>query len=318
MTVRPKWILVAVPVLALALSACVNDVTQESSGSFLRASFDSTTGAIPLPNDLALQGAFKLPLSAKRSGLFNLIGLGGYFPTTVAPFPAPPAPFTALGAASVINIPYEFVSEGVGTSALPDPGFAISTGTVTRSTLAILQVTGPGAPQQFDPIAIPTTNAVVLAVPAPGGYVAGSRYVVALRGGPNGVKTVNGHTLTQSTPIYLITHGVNFSSPETRPFTVSDAQAKQLQQVQGLLANPVDWTEVLSSTACAAINAPAPSSAFVDPGAPTAPNGACWVPLVSPSIPGFPGSPPSQGALASVGTVFPVTEAVSIQTFEIQ
>jgi hypothetical protein len=52
-----------------------------------------------------------------------------------------------------------------------------------------------------------------------------------------------------------------------------------------------------------------PASAFVE--------GQCWVPLVNPLLPGFPGSPTTRSALAAVGLAFPVGEAISISTFEI-
>jgi hypothetical protein len=40
------------------------------------------------------------------------------------------------------------------------------------------------------------------------------------------------------------------------------------------------------------------------------------VPLAAPTVPGFPGTPPVVDAFDAVATVFPLAEAVSVQTFE--
>lgn len=297
MSIRSKWT-TAAPLVALLAAACTDDVTQEQNPTFLRASFNSETGAIPRPNDLVLQGAYRLPAGATRTGLMGLIGLGGFFANPQA---APP-----LSLASVIDIPYEVVGpEGLGTTT---GATGIDPASVTTRTLAILRVNGGGPPTAFDPIVVGTGQGHLQAVPSPGGYVAGGRYVVALRGGPNGVKTFDGRTIEPSSAVYLITHRVNLKSKETRPATLTDQQAADLDKVQALMLAPVDWAQLASSTACAAVNSTT-SDRF--------PENRCWVPLV-PGVPGAPGTPPSSGALTAVDAVFPVTEAASIQTFEIQ
>lgn len=297
MSTRWKW-LAAAPLAALLAAGCADEVNQDENPTFLRASFNSETGALPRPNDLVLQGAYRLPASATRTGLMGLIGLGGFF---ADPQASPP-----LSLASVIDIPYEVVGpDGLGTTT---GATSIDPATVTTSTLAILQVNTGGAPVAFEPIVVDTPQGHLQAVPSPGTYVAGGRYVVALRGGPNGVKTIDGRSIEPSSAIYLITHRVNLKSKETRPATLTDQQAADLDKVQGLMGAPVDWATLASSTACAAVNSTT-NDRF--------PENRCWVPLV-PGVPGAPGTPPSQSALAAIGAVFPVTEAASIQTFEIQ
>jgi hypothetical protein len=88
---------------------------------------------------------------------------------------------------------------------------------------------------------------------------------------------------------------------------VTEQQAADLLRLQGVLANPIDWNKLTSPAECSAVLG-APEAAF--------PESLCWVPLVQ-GVPGAPGSPPVASALAAVELAFPVTEAISIQTFEI-
>lgn len=297
MTVRQKWFRVAVPVLALAVSGCVTDVTQEASPSMLRARFDSTAGVIPTPNDFALQAAMGQPAGATRTALEGSITAGGF-------------PGGGPNALNAISVPFEFVSDGVGTTAAVwgDPT------TINSTTVAIVKVRGSGAPAVLDPTPLPTSLGRIQAFPA-AGYEAGARYVVAVRGGPNGVKASDGRTFEASTPIYLITHGVNFASPETRPGTLTPDQAASLQKVQGLLGAAVDWGAITdantagSGAATCSTVLGVPAAAFAE--------AQCWVPMTSAALPGFPGNPPTKSALAAVALAFPVTEAISISTFEI-
>ncbi|HEX9241804.1 MAG TPA: hypothetical protein VF875_05125 [Anaeromyxobacter sp.] len=302
MTVRQKWFRVAVPVLALAVSGCVTDVTQEASPSMLRARFDSTAGVIPTPNDFALQAAMGQPAGATRTALEGSITAGGF-------------PGGGPNALNAISVPFEFVSEGVGTTATVwgDPT------TINSTTVAIVKVRGAGAPAVLDPTALPTSLGRIQAFPA-AGYEAGARYVVAVRGGPNGVKASDGRTFEASTPIYLITHGVNFASPETRPATLTPDQAASLQKVQGLLGAAVDWGHILNDGSTAGVPAGAGAAtcaAILGVAAAAFAEGQCWVPYASAAVPGFPGDPPTKSALAAVALAFPVTEAISISTFEI-
>lgn len=300
MSFRLKWILSA-PLLAVLASACTDDVTQEEAGTFLRGTFDSTRGLIPTPNDLALQAAMLQPAGATRTALQGVITAGGF-------------PGGAPNALNLINVPFELVADGVATTARTwhDPA------SINSTTVAIVKVRGTGAPDLVDPdpTLAPTGISAIRAFPA-GGWEAGARYVVAVRGGPSGVRTIDGQTLAASAPVYLLTHGVDLSSPETRPSSLTPQQAADLQTVQRLLANPVDWGRVDNANApggqgaatCAAITG-APAAAFAE--------AQCWLPLVSAQVPGFPGDPPTRSALAAVSELaWPVTEAISIQTFEI-
>jgi hypothetical protein len=136
---------------------------------------------------------------------------------------------------------------------------------------------------------------------APGGYVPGTRYVVAVRGGPNGVKTADGEELVASRPISLITDPrVDFDNPESYASAfLSDEQVALLKNVRLFLTAPLDWGRVASVDTCAAALG-APAAAF--------PEGVCWLPAASTGV---------LPAFTAVELVFPVTEAISIQTFEI-
>lgn len=290
MSFRLKWIITA-PLVALLASACSEDVTQVASGTFVRATFDSTKRVLPTPNDLVLQAAPSLPAGATRTALFSFIDAGGF-------------PSGAPQALNVINVPFELVVDGVTTTARS----FIDPASVNSTTVAIVRVSGSGAPALVDPTVVATAIGALQVFPATG-YAPGERYVAAVRGGPSGVKTNDGRTLSASSPIYLISNGVNLGSPETRPSTLTPQQVTDLTKLQSVLVNPLDWVKVPSPAACAAALG-APQAAFVE--------GSCWLP----SIPGS-GLPPAdsqpvRSALSAVGLAFPVTEAISIQTFEIQ
>jgi hypothetical protein len=296
MSRRLNWIL-AVPLVALSAAACTDDVTQQASGSFFRASFDPDRALIPTPNDLALQAAPSQPAGALRTTLFALIGAGGF-------------PGGAPNQLNVINVPFEFVVDGVGTTAT----VGIDPATVNTTTVAIVRVSGAGAPELVDPTVVGTAAGAIQVFPATG-YAAGERYVAAVRGGPNGVRTSDGRALAASSPMYLIARNVDLSDPDTRPSSVTPEQAADLQQLQGLLGNAVDWVAVASSTTCAAV-LDAPPQAF--------PEDLCWLPFLpslagAPGVPAGPDSQPVRSALAAVTELaFPVSEAISIQAFEIQ
>jgi len=93
---------------------------------------------IPTPNDLALQGAPGVTDPTIRAGLFALIDAGGF----LADFTTP-----GVGQFSVISIPYERVVNGVGST----PTAALDPATIDGTTVAIVRVSGAGAPQVIAP-----------------------------------------------------------------------------------------------------------------------------------------------------------------------
>lgn len=283
--------------LAVAGAGCTDSVTKATPAPFTRAVYDSERPLIPTPNDLALQAAPGVTDPATRGALFALINQGGF---SAVPSTTP----GTLGSLSVISVPYELVTAGIGST----PAGGVDASTVTASTVAIIRVTGEGAPQTFAPALVANVPGQMLMLPivgaAPGGYVPGTRYVVAVRGGPNGVKTADGEEIYASTPISLVTDpNINFDSRDTRPASLSDEQAADLKSLKLVLTAPLNWMRVASDAICrAALGIPA--------GAPF--EGVCWLPDTL----GAEGVVPVP-AFTAVETVFPVTEAISIQTFEI-
>jgi hypothetical protein len=260
---------------------------------------------IPTPNDLLLQAAPGLP-DPTKTALFSLAAGGGFVADPTTP---------GVGQLSVINVPFEFVSEGVGTTAT----VGIDPSTVSSATVAIVRV-DVVPPVVFDPIVVGTPAGALQVLPVPGGY-AGGRYVAAVRGGARGVKTTDGRSLSASAPIALIAARTNLGDPEGRPATLTDEQVADLTRLQGLLANPVDWVAVTDAGTCAlAYNDGTPAAAFN--------LNVCWLPFAPPPggvaglpLPGVPAAADSQpviSALDAVELAFPLAEAVSIQAFDIQ
>ena len=134
MSFRLKWI-IAAPLVALLASACSEDVTQVASGTFVRATFDSTKRVIPTPNDLVLQGAPSLtdPDDARRA-------LRDHRRRRLRGDSRAPRRPRSL---SVINIPYELVVDGVATTATS----AIDPASINSTTVAIVRVSGARRPR---------------------------------------------------------------------------------------------------------------------------------------------------------------------------
>jgi hypothetical protein len=279
----------ALSLVVLAGAGCTDSAEVPNVAPFTRAVFDPDVPSIPTPNDLALQAAPSVTDPTTRGALFALIDLGGFVANPATP---------GIGALSVINVPYERVTAGIGSA----PAVALDAATVTGTTVAIVRVSGAGAPEVIAPAVVQNVPGFLRMLPATG-YTAGTRYVVAVRGGPNGVKTADGEMLVASTPMALVRDPtVDFTDPDSRPASLSDAQAADLATLRLALTAPLNWMRVASDAICrAALGIPA--------GAPF-PEARCWLPDTA----GDPGVLP---AFNAVELVFPVAEAISIQTFEI-
>jgi hypothetical protein len=289
MSVHPRF--AAVALVALFATACTTDVTQESSPTSVRAVFDPDRSLIPTPNDLVLQAAPAQTDPVRRATFFAFIDAGG--------FPAAAAPNPVANPFSVINVPYELVvdGEGVGTTnvGILDPA------TVNTTTIAIVQVNTGGAPAVITPALVANLPGSLVLFPA-GGFVAGARYAVGVRGGPNGVKTSNGAALSASNVVFLASQDIDLANPEARPANLTDEQAAALAQVRLLFAAPLDWGLVSVEAVCRAALGIPPLAPF--------PETRCWLPPQLPSA----GIAP---AFNAIDLVFPHAEAISIQTFEI-
>lgn len=288
MSLRRRWT-TAAPLVALLVAGCTDDVSQDENPTFLRASFDASSGRIPTPNDLALQAAIQQPPGATRTALMAAIAAGGF-------------PGGAPSPLNVINVPFEEVGpEGLATTRV---GTWIDPSTISSRTVAIVRVSGAGAPAlDMAPQSAGTTAGAIRLFPSTG-YVPGERYVAAVRGGASGVRSADGRAIEPSVPVFLVTHRTDLSSRETRPATLGDRDAATLARVQAVLSNPVDWDPVTVVSICAAALG-APAAAF--------PEGRCWLPHQGLS----PDSQPVRSALDAVNLAFPVEEAASLHAFEI-
>jgi hypothetical protein len=271
---------------ALAAASCVPEVEQDSPEALVFAAFDPGTGQIPLPNDLAL--ANLPPSGPVRTALEQVIRDGGF---RVSQTQGVVIPFVTLS-----------FQEATGAYRPETTPPAIDVATVTPSTVAFVQydVTPPLVVDDF--IAVYGSNAadpndlVIVPRPESGAFVAGGRYVVALRGGANGVKTTDGRPVNALGPIALIAPNVDLTIPANTPPGITAPELVALeggttQQPLGLrdfYALPLEWNPV---------DSPPPGPPFEPP----------WTPAPASGL-----VPPFD----AVALVFPHEEIASIQTFE--
>jgi len=309
MSVRRLAVL-AVP-FALALTGCPS-VTQQPPPDLVQvAVFDPTTANIPLPNDLALQAAPGLPASAQKELLLAFTAAGG-FPTDQE------IPITVGLKATQRNADGTYSP----TNVLPIDG-----STVNASTVAIVRV-DVSPPEVIAPefggflttpvsVGASTVNFGTLTIrrkadadgsrrwaSSPGG----GRYVVALRGGGNGIKTTSGLAIAADAPIALVAPNKNLTISENQPpGGLPAAEVAQLEGLRALYANPFPWC-----------NFP-----VIPPGAPF--QSAGWNPVGAAALAAACAPPyaagtqapstPSAIAYAAIDKVFPHAELASIQTF---
>jgi hypothetical protein len=212
-------------VVLLAAVACEPSVPQQAApSSVVTAVFDPLTGNIPLPNDLALQGSPALP-AAQNELLAAFAAQGGFpndqeVPVTIS--------FTQQNIAADGNV----------TNTAPD----IDTTTLTPATLVVALNTGAAAgPVALDPIQPSDYANGVLTLHNKGRapWTPG-HYVVAVRGGPNGVKTKEGTPVYASQTFYLIAQGQDLTTEQNlgllRAQAGSTAAALDLaKQLNGLI-----------------------------------------------------------------------------------
>lgn len=305
----------AFPLAALAaLLACLPDVEQTAQpNEIVLARFDTTTGVIPFPNDLALQSASTLPAGVTKTTLETFINAGG-FPAAVV---TPPA-------GSVLIPVRAFAKAADGTYSAPGtaPVFD-NTALNAAGAIAFLRYdVNPPAQVPFQaqfapqlPATSPVAGPAIVVAPT-AALAAGGRYVVALR---SGIQTTDGRAIGADQAIALIAPNKDLATtPENRPPGLSDALAKRLDAVRQTFANPLPWTR---------IGAPIPGAAGIcqqanqNPAA-TAP---CWLPctptLAAAVAPAGLCKPLANGAaeapFAAIDTVFPHQDVASIQTFNL-
>jgi hypothetical protein len=228
-------------VVALALTACQN-VTQDAQPSDLVfASYNSATGAIPLPNDLLLQlytaptAAPSATISQAQIEVLRGYARSGGFPSDVE---------------AAITIPFNSLTWN-GTAYVAGTPPTLDAGTVDAQRVLLLR---------WDTSAAGTTSAAAPEVVAydaelsPGKLTLrpkaaadssrrwkGGRYVVAVRGGPSGVKTTAGAPVNPDSGIALAVQNKDMTIKENQPPGFTAAQAAQVNGLRAALWNAFDW-----------------------------------------------------------------------------
>lgn len=277
--------------LVLALAAGCTDVSTKAPAPLVYlAAFDPTTSTVPLPNDLALQQAPNLPAgSIPRSLFFTYIDGGGW-------------PGDQVIAIPIRTIAYDAATNSYGPSDTLAPG--IDPASVNAHSVAIVRVSDSPptvlTPQflGYGPDTINPHVGMLRIRPVEGLSV--GRYVVALRSGPQGVKTTDHQPISPDQVIALIAPGKDLSNPNNLPpgVTLAPAQLAQLMKLQALYANGLPWGKVPDVATCQT-NVPTADT-----------SGSCWLPSPVPS-------PALASAFAGIDRVFPHGEAASLQGFAV-
>ncbi len=301
----------------LAAAGC-KDVEQRDPAPVLAlAAFDPAVPILPLPNDLALQGAVGVEDPTRRAGLFQLIDLGGWPPDLThaawAPFQGIAVPVTA-----------QAFDDAEGEYAAAAAPTGIDTATIDETTVALVRLSDasptpiPVAMVQF---ARPSDAAGFMVFrpvgdEGPVALLAPGRYVFAVRGGPNGVHALfdtERVPLDADRPIALVAPNRDLSQAENRPPRPAgvspedfDAQMARLETLRGTFAVGMDWSRVEIGAVCLAALGVTP------------PEGRCWLPPIpAPPLSQPLPTPGMTAAFAGVDLVFPHEEIASIQTFEV-
>jgi hypothetical protein len=285
---------VALAAAALAAAACQPSVSNQSppatvpfAVSFPDASDGTQAFQPPVPNDLVLQAATSAAppvVSPAQLALLKAFAQGGGFPND-----------------QEVPIQIQFFAvkpDPKGGAPTPAPFPDLDTATITASTLAVVRVdtsTPTVVPFDVAPADYDATKGVLTIHnkldPATGTRwwptgPGGGRYVVALRGGNQGVKTKAGDAVAAQTAALLVSQDKDLTQPENQGLLATQADpaaaARRLETIRQLYAKPVAWTFA---------------------GAPG------WVPAP------VTGNQPS--ALAAIDKAFPHRELASLQTFVI-
>ena len=206
--------------LAVPAFACAPSVGHTDSPSQVDiAVFDPTTGSIPIPNDLALLPSNQGGLPAAQVQLLTAFAAKGGFPSD-----------------QEVPITISFQTQSIaanGTVTNTAPSLNLATfGPTTGNLVVFLQTASSFGPVQLDPIAagdyVPGTSSGTLTLHNKGRQPwAPGEYIVAVRGGPNGVHTTDNQPIVASSTFFLIAQG--------RPLT-SDTDLALLRAQAGTTA----------------------------------------------------------------------------------
>ena len=239
-------------VAALAAAACAKGVPVETPPSSLGyAMFDvsAATPVIPLPNDLGLQASSiaKFPASAFRDMLQSFADSGGY----------------PNDQEVAVTIPFSKVNIDAATGATTKEAPDLDPASITPSSIVILKGATPVTYAPVDlakdyvkdagtgigtltlhnlRVAKPTATPPVTelkGVP----WDAGATYIVAVRGGPSGVKFTGGQIVNPQFTFALLLGGKPLNDPANQsiiPGTAAEkaAAGAQLEVLRSLYATP--------------------------------------------------------------------------------
>jgi hypothetical protein len=236
---------------ALGAVACAPSIQQDPSPTVDVAVFDPTNSKIPLPNDLVFQALPTLPPSAQTDLLTAFAAEGAAFPNDQE------VPLTidfvrksvdpSTGALASTPAPLDVTSIKVCTA----PGIACN--------MAVLQVNDLGVPSlvtlapivagDFAGATLTLHNAGRLRWPT--SAAAPARYIVAVRGGPNGVHTIGGGSLSPTAPFFLLLAGQDLSKPANQtllPGSTADklAAGTQLEAIRQAYLAPFQAIDALA------------------------------------------------------------------------
>lgn len=224
--------------LLLVMSACQPDLPFTKPTPVVNAVFDPTTAKIPLPNDLAVP-PFNDPNSVCK-------------PDAVAPAGttrkcAQAELLTSFGQGfpgdQEVAITIDFVQtnfdNGMATQVAP----ALDTSSFTASTLIVIG-TGPSGTGEapIDPIAptdyatFPDHGTLTLHHAGHTPWPPGA-YVVAVRGGPAGVKTTDQIPVSPSAVFYLVAQGLDMTDPKNIGLLKAQTGSTEAALAQGAQLN---------------------------------------------------------------------------------
>jgi hypothetical protein len=188
-------------------SGCAPSIPQSPPpASIVAAVFDPTAGDIPLPNDLALQGLPSPLLSGAQNELLEAFAAQGGFPSDQE---------VAITVSFARDVPQ---ADGSITREAPDLDFAtFNPGTffvyaVTSQQSGFVPVEAPSA-ADYRKVSLGSGQKGVLTIHREGRAPwEPGRYVMALRGGDNGVRTAAGEPVNPSAIFFLVAQGEDLST----------------------------------------------------------------------------------------------------------
>lgn len=185
------------PLVLALLAACQTELDRRPLRAVDYAVFDPSNSLIPLPNDLALASAASMPASAQKDLLLAMAAGGGW----------PNDQEVAI----TIDVTRGEADPKTGATVYAAPDLDLTT--VNAETVVVLKVTATSAtPVALDFAATQyvkgeTRGTLTLRKAAVNGsrrWDAGGAYVVALRGGADGVKTTDGAGGLQAEPTFYV------------------------------------------------------------------------------------------------------------------